>query len=96
MGQVRVKICGLTRAADVSAAVAAGADALGFVFALASPRCLQVATAVDLVVQVPAFVSRVGLFLNQQGYTQFRRQKIPELIAQHSLKKAGLETICTA
>jgi len=67
MSRVRVKICGLTRAADVSAAVAAGADALGFVFAPASPRCLQVATAVNLVVQVPAFVSRVGLFLNQQG-----------------------------
>ncbi len=36
--RTRVKICGLTREADVRCAVAAGADAIGLVFHPASPR----------------------------------------------------------
>jgi phosphoribosylanthranilate isomerase len=62
---VRVKICGLTRRADVEVAVAAGADALGFVFAPQSKRVLQMQNAAELVARVPAFVSRVGLFMDQ-------------------------------
>ncbi|HEV8268178.1 MAG TPA: hypothetical protein VGR00_08100 [Thermoanaerobaculia bacterium] len=37
-----VKICGLTREEDVACAVAAGADALGFIFSPRSPRRLDV------------------------------------------------------
>jgi phosphoribosylanthranilate isomerase len=65
MNQVRVKICGLTRAEDVAAAVLYGADALGFVFVPASKRCISTAHAAGLCLAVPAFISRVGLFLNQ-------------------------------
>ena len=36
--RTRIKICGLTREADVAAAVEAGADAIGFVFYAGSPR----------------------------------------------------------
>ena len=67
MNSVRVKICGLTRPQDVAAAVAAGADAVGFVFVPGSPRYLDTAFAAELVRQVPAFVSRVGLFLDQDA-----------------------------
>lgn len=65
MKPVKVKICGLTRAGDVADAVAAGADALGFVFAPRSPRCLSIGQAAELVREVPAFVARVGLFMDQ-------------------------------
>ena len=61
----RVKICGITRQADLEAAVAAGADALGFVFTPRSRRVLEPAVAAALVGAVPAFVSRVGLFMDQ-------------------------------
>ena len=64
MHRVRIKICGLTTEADVADAVRAGADALGFVFVEASPRCVSPERARDLVAQVPAFVSTVGLFVN--------------------------------
>lgn len=60
--RTRVKICGITRLADVEAAVAAGADALGFVFVPASRRSIRVETARDLVARVPAFVQAVALF----------------------------------
>lgn len=64
MTRTRIKICGLTREQDVEAAVAAGADALGFVFYPNSPRYLDIETAAALVRRVPPFVTRVGLFVN--------------------------------
>lgn len=60
----RVKICGLTRAEDVKAAVDHGADAIGFVFYDPSPRSVMVEQAKVLAQHVPAFVSVVGLFVN--------------------------------
>jgi phosphoribosylanthranilate isomerase len=65
--RTRVKICGLTRAVDVDAAVRAGADALGFVFTPQSRRCVDTRAARELVRRVPAFVARVGLFMNQDA-----------------------------
>ena len=61
----RVKICGITRMQDLQAAIAAGADAVGFVFAAGSPRAVQPEQAAALAAAVPAFVARVGLFLDQ-------------------------------
>ena len=60
--RTRVKICGITRLTDMQAAVAAGADALGFVFVPASRRSIKVEVARDLVARVPAFVQTVALF----------------------------------
>jgi phosphoribosylanthranilate isomerase len=40
-----IKICGLTRPADAEAAIAAGADLLGFVFVAGTPRALDPAEA---------------------------------------------------
>ncbi len=63
MAGVKVKICGLTRAVDVTAAVEAGADYLGFVFAR-SPRRLEPGAAAELAASAPPGVQRVGLFMN--------------------------------
>jgi phosphoribosylanthranilate isomerase len=48
-----VKVCGLTREADVAAAVEAGADALGFVLAERSQRCVSTERAAALMNGVP-------------------------------------------
>lgn len=64
MSQVKIKICGLTRSEDVDCAVAAGVDAVGFVFT-ASARRISPLKAVELCVRVPGDVLRVGLFLDQ-------------------------------
>ena len=62
--RTRIKICGLTRAADVDIAVAAGADAIGLVFYAASQRHVTASHAATLLQSVPAFVTVTGLFVN--------------------------------
>ncbi len=66
MNRVKIKICGLTRAEDVQAAVKAGADAIGFVFT-ASPRRISIEKAIELSAYVPGGVLCVGLFLDQDS-----------------------------
>lgn len=62
--RVRVKICGITRREDVTAAIDAGADAIGLVFYDRSPRAVTAARAVELVSGLPPFVTVTGLFVN--------------------------------
>jgi len=63
--RTRIKICGLTREADVDAAVQAGADAIGFVLYAPSPRAVTVARAAELARRLPPFVTPVLLFVNE-------------------------------
>lgn len=62
--RTRIKICGLTREADVEAAVAAGADAVGFVLYAKSVRGIAVERAAELARGLPPFITPVGLFVN--------------------------------
>lgn len=64
--RVRVKICGLTRAEDVTAAVKSGAGYVGFVFFAKSPRHLTLDAARLLAVDVPAGVAKVALTVDAQ------------------------------
>ena len=60
MRRVRVKICGITREEDLAVAVAAGADAVGFLVGVpSSPRNLTLERAEMLLRQVPIFVDSV-------------------------------------
>jgi len=61
---VKVKICGTTNLADAQAAVAAGADMVGFIFCETSPRQVTVAVAADIARQLPPHVVKVGVFVN--------------------------------
>ena len=80
--RTRIKICGITSIEDASAAVAAGADALGFVFYEQSPRFVSIVKAEKIIRDLPPFVSVVGLFVNaEQNY-------IDEVV-----QKCGLDVI---
>ncbi|WP_010463792.1 phosphoribosylanthranilate isomerase [Acidovorax radicis] len=65
--RTRIKICGLTREQDVDAAVAAGADAVGFVLYAPSPRAVTPERAAQLARRLPAFVTPVLLFVNESA-----------------------------
>ena len=59
-----VKVCGLTRQSDVDAAVAAGADLLGFILAAESPR------RADSLLSAPDTVLRVAVFVGEAEETE--------------------------
>lgn len=92
---VRTKICGLTTAEDVAETIAAGADALGFVFANGSKRLVSPVQAAQLTRNIPVFIARVGLFVNETPETveritrdcrldtlQFHGEESPEYCAR--------------
>src|SRR4051812_33190573 len=63
--RTRIKICGLTREQDVDAAVAAGADAVGFIQYPKSQRYVTPQRAAELASRLPPFVTPVLLFVNE-------------------------------
>ncbi|WP_311065518.1 phosphoribosylanthranilate isomerase [Halomonas sp. DWK9] len=75
--RTRIKFCGLTRPDDIAQAVALGVDALGFVMWPKSSRSITPEALQVLAAQVPAFVTRVGLFVNQPA--ELIEQCLPHL-----------------
>jgi phosphoribosylanthranilate isomerase len=64
--RTRVKICGITRKIDADMCVKAGADAIGLVFYQPSPRAIATPVAREIVDNLSAFVTTVGLFVNAE------------------------------
>jgi len=61
---VRIKICGITRVEDALAAEAAGADAVGFIFAPRSKRHVTPRQAAEISAALGPLIARVGVFVN--------------------------------
>ncbi|MGO9518608.1 MAG: phosphoribosylanthranilate isomerase, partial [Candidatus Korobacteraceae bacterium] len=59
-----VKICATTNLRDAQASVAAGANALGFIFA-PSTRRIEAKAAAEIVAALPAEIEKVGVFVNE-------------------------------
>lgn len=81
--RTRIKICGLTREADVDAAVEAGADAVGFVLYDKSPRYVDAARAGVLARRLPPFVTPVLLLVNASSVqVHSALQAVPNALLQ--------------
>jgi indole-3-glycerol phosphate synthase/phosphoribosylanthranilate isomerase len=79
-----VKVCGLTRQEDVDAAVEAGADLCGFIFAEGSPR------RADAVLPVPETVLSVAVFV---GEPEERGSDLVQLYAEEEGKVRGRDAV---
>lgn len=62
--RIRIKICGITRFQDADMAAELGADAIGLVFYEASPRRVDTRRTNEIVISLPPFICKVGLFVN--------------------------------
>lgn len=82
---VKVKICGLRTPEAVDAAVAAGADLVGFVFYEPSPRALDIETAMALSRRLPEGVARVALVVDANDVLLYSiaRNLRPDYIQAH-------------
>ena len=89
MARTRIKICGLTREADVDDAIDAGADALGFVLYPRSPRAVTLDRAAALAGRLPPFVTPVLLLVNA---SPAEVQRAVEALPQALLQFHGDET----
>jgi len=89
--RTRIKICGITNAADAQMCAALGADALGLNFYEQSPRHLSLESAIDVAAATPALVSVVALFVNPKTdlvHSVIERIR-PSLLQFHGDESAG-------
>ena len=83
MMRTRIKICGLTREADVDDALDAGADALGFVLWPHSARHVSLTRAATLVARLPPFVTPVLLLVNPSPQdVRLATEALPQALLQ--------------
>lgn len=77
---IRIKMCGMTREADIQHAVRLGVDAIGLIFYPQSKRYLSLQQAKDILVHHPLFVDIVAVFVNPD--VEMVRSVISELPIQ--------------
>ncbi len=66
---VKVKICGITNVRDAVWAARSGADAVGFVLVRGTPRYIEAEKVRPIVMELPPFVGKVGVFLDAEPDT---------------------------
>ena len=93
--RTRVKFCGITNEEDLAAAVAAGADAVGFNLFEGSSRAIDVDRCASLLAQVPALVTTVGIVVNPDvAFIDEIRRRLPfDLLQFHGDES---EAFCVA
>ena len=79
---MKIKICGITSAGDARMAESLGADYVGIIFAKASPRCVDIPTAVDIAASL-ASARLVGVFVE---HSVAEIDRIVERVGLHAVQ----------
>lgn len=66
---VKIKICGITNKIDAINAVKLGVDMLGFIFYEKSKRYVDPKTAKDIINELPPYIAKVGVFVDEARNT---------------------------
>jgi len=77
--RTRIKICGFTQVQNAVDAANLGVDAIGLVFYPPSPRNVSIEQAINIIEALPAFVTVVALFVDEQ------EAKIAEILSKVSI-----------
>lgn len=83
-GRTRIKVCGITNIEDAKAAIDAGVDAIGFIFAENSPRYVSPEKVKEIVAALPPFINITGVFVDKDPV------EIEEIIAYCGLNYVQL------
>jgi phosphoribosylanthranilate isomerase len=75
--RIRIKICGITNAADALAAINYGADALGFNFYPRSKRYIDIETAREWIEKLPLGICRVAVLVDPTWAEACRISELP-------------------
>lgn len=66
---MRIKICGITNFEDAQLCSQLGADAIGFIFYKQSKRYITFENTKNIISQLPFWVTKVGVFVNEDFET---------------------------
>jgi len=86
---MKIKICGITRKQDAMLCVKYGADAVGFIFYKKSKRYIQADAAKIIIKSLPAFIMKIGVFVNE-GIGEVNR--IAEIVGLNAVQLHGDES----
>jgi phosphoribosylanthranilate isomerase len=100
---LKLKVCGMTQAANIAAVAALQPDYMGFIFYPKSPRCISEVSA-ELIKYVPPLIKTTGIFVNEQletarAYIEKYNLKAVQLHGSEdatyceALKSTGVEVI---
>lgn len=87
---VKIKVCGITQYEDARIASNLGVDALGFIFYPQSPRYISPSDAREIILRLPPFVSRVGVFVNEptESIIEIAREAMLDTVQLHGEESA--------